>query len=225
MTERPRNLIDHINAFIDRIKAEFANAEGEGMLARIFNMLIGEVTEETTQEAGELAQEINENSETPEGTLENTFIIGDSIVEGISSHAPNAEGYRGQRTERIMEKLAEFLAEPHPEINNIVIFAGVNNVWHNEEAIPSAVADIESMAQMVAQAGKNPVLCTIHNMANEPSENLERITLLNEEIRQLAQNRGYRLIDFAESNFQAQSLHPSSSGYAQMTGIIAGELA
>lgn len=223
--QQDNSIFKRINELIDAFK----NADGNGLLEKFLNALKS-VNEETHQQLADLSAEVDRNPSEPTltdtldelGDLASTFVIGDSIAEGISHNVPNGIGFTGKRTEFILQKLQESLPSLASSITSITIYAGINDIWGSDDSsINSAASNIARMGELVKSTGREPILCTIHNIEVIDDDKKNRIQQLNEKIREIAVQNGYRLVDFANSSFSSHGIHPTSSGYQEMTEQIA----
>lgn len=233
--ERPSNdfseSLNSVARSIQRVLEKLSPNEFFNKIAEIFRGTRRETREELDDLHDEMEAEgapVFESSEVIAGleNLSSTYIIGDSIAEGLNIHAPNGEGFRSRSTRFILERLTEVLPTLPDEITSVTVYAGINDVWNSSsESVDRAESNIRQMAGLISASGRKPVLCAIHNMEGEDQANVDRARELNTRIRNFAHANGYKFVDFENSEFTSSGVHPGVSGYEEMAGIINSQIA
>ena len=118
-----------------------------------------------------------------------------------------------------------------------MILGGTNDIWLSSSPdVPTAVANVEAMAQMATDAGIEVVLCTLP--ANETNfsffANPSLYPAFNSAITAYAAANNYPLVDYytltanlcstAPTNclaYYTDGVHPNAAGYAAMEAALA----
>jgi lysophospholipase L1-like esterase len=147
-----------------------------------------------------------------------TVFIGDSIT----AHWPlptHNDGVPGQDTAGM---LAGFQANVLQHgYKRVVILGGTNDIWFNYEGLSDTRAHIAAMGAIAQGAGIEVVLCTIPPLNSGGVDRTKPVTMANDAIREIAQQQGYRLVDYYGAmlnnpQFFLDGVHPNQSGYAVM---------
>jgi lysophospholipase L1-like esterase len=151
-----------------------------------------------------------------------TVFIGDSITAHWSLPVHN-DGVPGLDTAGM---LAGFQANVLQHgYKRVVILGGTNDIWFNYEGLSATVAHIAAMGAMAQEAGIEVVLCTIPPLNSGGVDRTKPVTMANDAIREIAQQQGYRLVDYYESmlnnpQFFLDGVHPNQSGYDVMHATL-----
>jgi lysophospholipase L1-like esterase len=147
-----------------------------------------------------------------------TVFMGDSITKYWAMPEHNV-GIPGQTTPEMSERFsADVVGHGY---KRVVILGGTNDILLRLD-LANVPAYLESMATVAEAANIEVVLCKI-----PPLKNLnEKVSSVNEEIEELAQSKGYLLVDYytpmlgRAGYFHSDGIHPTTLGYAVMESTL-----
>ena len=169
-------------------------------------------------------------------------LMGDSITDGwygsdkdfFTDNNLIGRGISGQCTSHMLARFQRDVVELNPKY--VAILAGINDIAHNDNYVDveDAFLIIVSMCDIADRYGIKVVLCTTTpgNPTWRPQlTNMhEQALWLNDQIRQLAKDRRYKLADYAaalqdeagmtSSKYSKDTVHPNLDGYKVMEGIL-----
>ena len=155
-----------------------------------------------------------------------TVFLGDSITYFWKLPLHNA-GIGGNRTGDMLSRFqTDVLGHGY---KRVVILGGTNDIWSQEVSLDRVAVNISSMAEMAKDAGMDVVLCTIPPLTPVTPANVNftpAVTAVNAQIKQVAEQGGYRLVDYYPSlvgrrEYFIDGVHPNSIGYARMQAVMA----
>lgn len=169
-------------------------------------------------------------------------LMGDSITDGWLSSRGDffkennlvGRGISGQCTSHMLTRFQRDVVELRP--NYVAILGGINDIAHNQNYCEpeEAVLNIVSMCDIAEKYGIKVILCTTTpgtpGWRKELKGMHECALWLNDQIRQLAKERKYILVDYAEAlqdgngftskEYSGDSIHPNAKGYEVMEGLL-----
>jgi alpha-L-fucosidase len=169
-------------------------------------------------------------------------LMGDSITDGwynadkafFTDNNLLGRGISGQCTSHMLVRFQRDVVELQPKY--VAILAGINDIAHNANYVDveDALLNIVSMCDIADRYKIKVVLCTTTpgNPGWRPElKNMhEQAVWLNEQIRQLAKDRHYKLADYAaalqdetgmtSSKYSKDTVHPNLDGYKVMEELL-----
>ena len=141
-------------------------------------------------------------------------------------------GVNGQRSDEILGRLEEEIESFGPEM--VIVLAGVNDLYQGTSA-ESVKGNLKEMYQISKERNLKVVACTILPYDSAGKTVRERMTDVNQWIKDYSKEQGFvfcdtfKVLEDPSKPFHLKEspdgLHPSVNGYRQMGETIAGEIA
>ncbi len=183
----------------------------------------------------------NENLNLPDPDENRIVFIGNSITEGWSLHHPEFfigkpyinRGIGGQTTPQMLIRFRQDVIDLKPKV--VVILAGTNDIAGNTGPMTLEMTrnNIISMSEIAQANGINVIISSVlpaYDYSWKPGLNPDKkIPLLNEMLKQYAENKGFVYLDYFASmvdernglikEYGSDGVHPNEMGYKVMAPL------
>ena len=189
----------------------------------------------------------NENLNLPDPDENRIVFMGNSITEGWSLHHPEFfmgkpyinRGIGGQTTAQMLIRFRQDVIDLKPKI--VVILAGTNDIAGNTGpmTLEMTTNNIISMCEIAQANGINVIISSVlpaYDYSWKPGLNPDKkIPLLNEMLKQYAENMGFVYLDYFASmvddrnglikEYGLDGVHPNEMGYKVMAPLTEAAIA